>query len=124
MNCQGGKSFTFKSVLFIPLLSAFTAQQISKFTELLDSCSLAPTSAPAPTPMSQSSSRSGCSQPRTPDNRGLYGRISTAPDGEASYRHPDAGGAHDAGALADLAREFGVEAQLVQALAIRLAGLC
>jgi hypothetical protein len=110
--------------LFILLLLAFTAQQISKFTELLESCSLAPRPACSPAPGSRSSSRSGYSQPRTPDNQGMYGHGLAVVDREASYRHPVAGSERDTGALEDLAREFGIEAQLVQALAQRLAELC
>jgi hypothetical protein len=126
MNCQGENSITCSDqpVLLSLLLLAFTSQQISKFTELLESFSPAPHPASALASGSQSSSRSGHSQPRTPDNQGSCGRISTASNREASYRHPNAGDESDTGVLADLAREFGVEAHLVQALAQRLAGLC
>jgi len=103
---------------------AFTAQQLNKFTELLESCSLAPRPACSSASGSRSSSRSGCSQPRTPDNQIMYGHGLDAADREASHRHPIAGSERDTGALEDLAREFGVEAHLVQALAQRLAELC
>lgn len=102
---------------------AFTTQQISKFTELLESLSLAPRPS-ASASGSQSSSRSGSSQPRTPDNQGLSGHISPVFSREVSYRHPNTGAERNVGTLADLAREFGVEAYLVQALAQRLAALC
>lgn len=105
------------------LLLAFTTQQISKFTELLESLSLAPRPS-ASASGSQSSSRSGSSQPRTPDNQGLSGHISPVFSREVSYRHPNTGAERNVGTLADLAREFGVEAYLVQALAQRLAALC
>ncbi|KAG5653732.1 hypothetical protein H0H81_010989 [Sphagnurus paluster] len=106
---------------------AFTTQQMNKFTEFFDSCSLQ--TPPLNTdPVSRSGS-SAQSEPRTPENRDLYGRVSTvstaAVEGEAPRLSPSPGGeGEDSEALAELAREFGVEAQLVQALAHRLAGLC
>jgi hypothetical protein len=106
------------------LLLAFTAQQTSKFTELLESVSLAPHPGSTSAHGSPSSSHSGYSQPRTPDNQALCGHNSALVNQETTYRHPNAGAERDAGAIADLAREFGVEAHLVQALAQRLAALC
>jgi hypothetical protein len=78
---------------------------------------------------SGSSVRSAISEPKTPDNRDMYGRISSMSsvtvEGEAPNLNPSLGGERTGSeALADIAREFGVEAQLVQALAQRLAGLC
>lgn len=103
---------------------AFTAQQISKFTELLESCSLSALIPEDMTSRSGSSARSAISEPKTPENRDMYGRVSTvssaAVEGEAPSLTSNPGGQ----ALADIAREFGVEAQLVQALAQRLARLC
>ncbi|RDB30252.1 hypothetical protein Hypma_007304 [Hypsizygus marmoreus] len=103
---------------------AFTAQQLNKFTELLESCSL-PLLRPIANPASGSES-SARSEPRTPENRDVYGRISNvsaaAVEGEGSRLSPNPA-REDGQALAELAREFGVEAQLVQALAQRLAGL-
>ncbi|KAF8067678.1 hypothetical protein FPV67DRAFT_1149641 [Lyophyllum atratum] len=105
---------------------AFTAQQLNNFTEFLESCSL-----PVPSPMVDGGSPSALSarsEPRTPENRDLYGRVSDISsarvEGEARHWSPRPGDeGKDGEALADLAREFGVEAQLVQALAHRLVGL-
>ncbi|KAF5380147.1 hypothetical protein D9615_006103 [Tricholomella constricta] len=95
---------------------AFTAQQLNKFTELLESFSLS-----FPSPTADVGSRSGSSarsEPRTPENRDLYGRVSSistvAVEGEAPRLSPSPGGeGEDGETLAELAREFGVEAQLV-----------
>ncbi|GLB39240.1 putative ring finger [Lyophyllum shimeji] len=105
---------------------AFTAQQLNKFTEFLETCTPR-----VPSPKLGSGSGSGSSirsEPRTPENRDLYGRVSDVStatvEGEAQRLSPRPGGeGEDGEALAELAREFGVEAQLVQALAQRLAGL-
>ncbi|KAG5644366.1 hypothetical protein DXG03_008663, partial [Asterophora parasitica] len=107
-----------------PLIPAFTDQQLNKFTEFLESRSL-----PLPSPNTASRSASSArSEPRTPETRDLYGRVSNvstvAVEGEAPRLSPSPGGeGEDGDTLASLAREFGVEAQLVQALAQRLAGL-
>lgn len=104
---------------------------MSKFAELLESASIAvPIRGPDVGSGSGSSARSEISsEPRTPENRDLYGRVcdvsAAAVEGKARRLEPAQNGeGGDGAALAELAREFGVEAQLVQALAQRLAGLC
>ncbi|KAF8886510.1 hypothetical protein BD779DRAFT_1673142 [Infundibulicybe gibba] len=99
-----------KAVMYCP---AFTAQQLNKFSQLLESCSLSvPTDDEHDCP-SSSPSGSGSSIPRTPG-------IST----NTNFIEVNAPPVQDTASFGDLAREFGVEAQLVQALARRLAGLC
>jgi len=106
---------------------AFTAQQLNKFMEFLESCPL-----PFSPPITESGCGSGSStrsELRTPENRDMYGRVSDVSnatvEGETQRLSPSRGGeGEDGESLADLAREFGVEAHLVQALAHRLVGLC
>ncbi|KAG6844811.1 hypothetical protein H0H87_003477 [Tephrocybe sp. NHM501043] len=100
---------------------AFTAQQLNKFNEFLESCS------PAICLNTAAASRSGSSahsEPRTPENHAAYGRVSDVSSANVEGDVPrSSGDGEDTETLADLAREFGVEAQLVQALAQRLASL-
>lgn len=96
---------------------AFTAQQIRKFADLLEACSL-----PVPVPSfvsgsSVSDSTSRSSAPRTPANRDFDG---------SQAMHPNSNGTppqRNSQPFGDIAREFGVEAQLVEALVQRLASL-
>ncbi|KAG6853362.1 hypothetical protein C0991_004981 [Blastosporella zonata] len=105
---------------------AFTAQQLNQFTEFLESCP--PTANLTREAGSGSGSSGARSEPQTPENREAYGRVSNVSSVEGdvppSFTPRSTGDGEDREALAELAREFGVEAQLVQALAQRLAGLC
>ncbi|KAG6899617.1 hypothetical protein C0993_008697 [Termitomyces sp. T159_Od127] len=98
---------------------AFTAQQLSKFTEFLEP-------SPSPTcPLGSGPGLSAHSEPRTPSDHEGCERVSNTVECKAMFPPTPSSGSdvEDKMALVELAREFGVEAQLVQALAQRLAGL-
>lgn len=101
---------------------AFTSQQIKNFMELLESCSIVLSPAQSPRSGSTCSSPSTFSQSKTPENQDLDGRVSVLIEREASSLSSN--GDEGKKVLADLAREFGVEAHLVRALAQRLVELC
>ncbi|KAG6907747.1 hypothetical protein DXG01_007547 [Tephrocybe rancida] len=105
---------------------AFTAQQLNKFAEFLESCPPPITSLVVD--VGSGTGTIARSELRTPESRDAYGRVSNISnarvEGDTPYTPSSAGEGEDRQALAELAREFGVEAQLVQALAHRLSGLC
>lgn len=99
---------------------------MSKFAELAEACGL-PVLRPTSNEQDEEEvevprSDSGISAPRTPDSNREPGQQQNkgvelnSPEGASP-------GGGDQGPFVELAREFGVEAQLVQALAQRLAGL-
>lgn len=98
---------------------AFTAQQLSKFTEFLE------TSASHACPLGRGPVLSAQSEPRTPSDREGCDRVTNIVGCKTVLPPTPTSGSdiEDKMALVELAREFGVEAQLVQALAQRLAGL-
>ncbi|KAG6873625.1 hypothetical protein C0995_013556 [Termitomyces sp. Mi166 len=99
---------------------AFTVQQLSKFSEFLE-----PFPSAAGCPASHGPGSSAQSEPRTPDDCEGCDRFSNTYKGKTALPLTPSSGSdiEDKVTLAELAREFGVEAQLVQALAQRLAGL-
>ena len=117
LDCQGMFQSCFPGSSLSNLL-AFTTRQLSKFTELLKSNSIE-----LPTPSIDTASSDPSSSPistndelETPDSRDMASHVYAA---EEVGWEPSAG----TEVVAELAKEFGVEAQLVQALAQRLVAL-
>ncbi|KAH0581780.1 hypothetical protein H2248_011462 [Termitomyces sp. 'cryptogamus'] len=100
---------------------AFTAQQLSKFAEFLEPSS----PSPAACPSGHVPNLSAQSELQTPDDHEGRDCVFNTIEGKITLPPTPSSGSdiEDKVALAELAREFGVEAQLVQALAQRLAGL-
>ncbi|KAG6895436.1 hypothetical protein C0992_001222 [Termitomyces sp. T32_za158] len=103
----------------VGLLHLIREPDLSKFAEFLE---------PSPSLACPSSHGPGLrarSEPRTPSDREGCDRVSSTVECKKALPATPSSGSdiEDKTALMELAREFGVEAQLVQALAQRLAGL-
>jgi len=118
LDCQGMLQPYFPGSSLSSLL-AFTTRQLSKFAELLKSNSieLPASSTDAASSDPSSSPSSANDELETPDSRDTTSRVYMT-EGEVGWE-PTA----DTEVVAELAKEFGVEAQLVQALAQRLVAL-
>ena len=117
LDCHGMFQPCFPGPSLSSLL-AFTTRQLSKFAELFKSESIEHTASSTDAASSDPSSSpsSANDELKTPDSRDVTSRVYVA--GEVG-REPTAG----TEVVAELAKEFGVEAQLVQALAQRLVAL-
>jgi len=108
---------------------AFTGEQTRKFSELLDSCSLvygehdssgsgSRTSSPPTDLLTPDHNSNSTSQSRQ------QCQTLSQPQARTEVELANNNGEVTGGPFGALAREFGVEAQLVQALAQRLSGMC
>ena len=120
MRCQGVLIFHSVQAVIEPCNVAFTSQQMSKLSALLDSASLpAPTPAPGLATTKPGNGAFLCN--RDSDVSLAHESVPETQNGKVTPQQSESRlGQHSLGALA---KEFGVEAQLVEALAQRLSAI-
>jgi hypothetical protein len=126
LDCRGNCFPIFSQNNAVLIIStAFTANQIRKLIEFSETHSL-------PLPDSDLSllsepsdfTRSGSSGPRTPSSSREYDNAAFYYNTNQQMLNKSQTGGHADNSLQDLAKEFGVDPHVVQALAQRLAGMC